>query len=95
MKVETLTPVFVETISKDIEEGKIYISKRYGVAIHLCACGCKGKTVMDFKPLSEDGWDMIEEPDRTITFKPSVGNFNGENPYHAHYYITNNKIVWI
>ena len=30
-----------------------------------------------------------------VVFAMLVGNFNGENPYHAHYYITNNKIEWL
>ena len=33
--------------------------------------------------------------DNKVTLRPSIGNFNGETPYHAHYYITDNKIRWL
>ena len=93
--ITEITPVFVKTIGKPLEEGKYYISKEYGIAIHLCACGCGEETVMDFKPLHADGWTLVENADGTISFTPSIGNWNGQSPYHAHYYITNNKIVWV
>ncbi len=89
--IDILIPVFVETID-EIEEGKLYISRKYGVAIHLCACGCGGKTVMPFNDKT-GGWTMTEKDDK-VSFTPSVGNWAGESPYHAHYFITQNKIVW-
>jgi hypothetical protein len=94
-KIIEVTPVYVEKFPKeeDMEEGKLYISKKYGLSDHLCACGCRGQTVMDFKPIHKDGWELIENPDGTVSFTPSIGNFSGETPYHAHYFITNNKII--
>lgn len=92
MRVSELTPVFVEIIPETLEEGKLYISKEYRTSQHLCVCGCKGKTVL---PLNPDGWNMTENSDGTITLRPSVGNWTGQNPYHAHYHITNNKIEWL
>jgi len=89
-----LMPVFVNEIPLNIEEGKVFISKQFGVAIHLCACGCGGKTVMDLKPHWKDGWTLNENPDGSVSFSPSIGNFIGEKQYHAHYYIVNNKIIW-
>ena len=94
MKTTELIPVYINLLPEIIEEGKVFISKEYGVAIHLCACGCGEKTVMDLKPHWRDGWTLIENPDGTVSFSPSVGNFAGQNPYHAHYFIVNNKIVW-
>lgn len=91
MKINELTPVFVETISDELEEGKLYISEKYKCAIHLCACGCKQKTVT---PLYKNGWTMTKNGGQ-ITLRPSIGNFTGESPYHAHYYITDNKIQWL
>jgi len=85
-----LEPVFVETIDNELEEGKLYISERFKVAIHLCACGCGIKTVT---PTGKDGWVLSNNNDK-ITLRPSIGNFMGENPYHAHYFITDNKIEW-
>lgn len=90
-----ITPVFVETIDKELEEGILYISEKYEVAIHLCACGCKCKTVTPLKTIAGvGGWNLTKNIN-TISLSPSIGNFSGEAPnYHAHYYITNNKIVW-
>lgn len=94
MKITELIPVFVEYIPTEIEKGKVFITKKYCVAVHLCACGCGEKTVMDLKPNWKNGWTLIENPDGTVSFSPSIGNFNGQNPYHAHYFIMNNKIIW-
>lgn len=92
MRLSEIEPVFCDEIPNEIEEGKLYISDLYEVSVHLCACGCKQKTVM---PLGSGEWNYSSSPDKKIvSFNPSIGNFNGENPYHAHYYITNNKIVW-
>ncbi len=91
MRTIEVTPIYLEYIPRELEEGKIYISKEYGVAIHLCACGCVEKTVT---PLGKGGWTLTENEDK-ITLRPSIGNWTGENPYHAHYYITDNKIQWL
>lgn len=90
--IHELTPKQVEYIPKEKEEGILYISKRFNLAIHLCACGCKRESVTPFNDLKE--WKLTEE-NNSITLRPSIGNFNGERPYHAHYYITNNKIQWL
>jgi len=89
--VHYLQPVYCEEIPKDLELGKLYISKRYDVAVHLCACGCGGKAVTPIKP---GEWALSESSDK-VTLRPSIGNWSGENPYHAHYYITDNKIEWL
>lgn len=74
------------------EPGILYISEFYKIAIHLCACGCGMQSVT---PLGDGEWKLTQNEDSTITLRPSIGNFMGQNPYHAHYYITNNKIVWL
>ena len=85
-KVEVI-PVFVEFIPEELVQDKIYISKEYGTAIHLCLCGCGEKAVMNLKPVWNDGWTLIENNDK-ISFTPSVLNNNCPNRYH--YIITNN-----
>jgi len=84
-----IKPKKVEYIPKLMDEGILYISDRFKLAIHLCVCGCKIKTVT---PLDE--WKLTGNDD-FVTLRPSIGNFNGEKPYHAHYYITNNQIQWL
>jgi hypothetical protein len=93
-KTLSVIPVFCEQIPDDIETGMMYISEKFGIAIHLCACGCGQKTVTGLKPHWDDGWSMTNN-NGLVTIRPSIGNFNGENPYHAHYFITNNIIQWL
>lgn len=84
MKLNEIKPVYCDTIPKDLEEGVLYISKQYNTAIHLCACGCKTQTVTPFN--RPDGW-VLTESNGLVTLTPSIGNFSGQNPYHAHYFI--------
>lgn len=94
-KIFTVIPEYVYFMPKkeDMKEGIIYISKEFELAIHLCACGCGFQTVTPFKN-KFGGWDLTDN-DGNITLRPSIGNFSGENPYHAHYYITDGKIEWL
>lgn len=85
-----MKPTYVDYMPDPLESGKLYIS-RFALAIHLCACGCGGKTVT---PLSDKEWKLTDKGG-IVTLRPSIGNFMGENPYHAHYYITDNKIEWL
>jgi hypothetical protein len=94
MKIFELESIFVEEIPEEIEEGKIYISEKYGTTTHLCACGCMGKTITPLKEVWGDGWDLFRNQDK-VTLRPSIGNWAGQSPYHAHYYITENKIEWL
>lgn len=97
MRIYEITPVYIVNCPpwNEMEEGKLYISKEFGIANHLCACGCRQQTPMGFKPHWDNGWNFMENSDGTVSFTPSIGNFMGENPYHAHYFITNNKIIWV
>lgn len=90
-RINELTPVYFEEIPQQIENGILYISEKYGDAIHLCACGCGIQAVT---PLGDGGWTLTKQ-DGKVTIRPSIGNFSGENPYHAHYFITENKIEWL
>ena len=90
-KINELKPVYVEYMPKDKEQGILYISKKFGLACHLCACGCGVNTVT---PIGPGEWSLSNDSEE-ITLRPSIGNFNGERPYHAHYYITKNKIQWL
>ena len=56
-KIFEIKPLFTEQIPDIIEEGVLYISEKYEVAVHLCACGCKGKTVL---PLGYGEWNLRE-----------------------------------
>lgn len=91
MKVSEIKPMYVEFMPDELEEGVLYISERFELAMHLCACGCGEKTVT---PIGSGRW-VVTKVNEQISLRPSIGNWSGESPYHAHYYITNNKIEWL
>jgi hypothetical protein len=96
VKIMELIPVFVDQLPLEVEEGKMYISDKYGISVHLCACGCGVKTFLPFRRVfagQEHGWVHTVQ-DGKVSTTPSIGNWSGENPYHAHYFIVNNKIIW-
>lgn len=97
MKTERLVVKEVERMGdrSKMEQGVLYLSRKFGIAIHLCACGeCKWETVT---PLNEpedekkSGWDYSEGPNGP-TLYPSIGN--QQFPCKSHYWVTDGKIVW-
>jgi hypothetical protein len=69
MKINSIQPFFCEQIPETLQEGKLYISEKYEIAIHLCACGCGQKTVT---PLGKSEWNITNNNGR-ITLRPSIG----------------------
>jgi len=68
------------------DEREVYISERYKCTIHRCLCGCGERTVLPLDPVH--GWVMTKNENGTISFTPSVGNY--QMPCKSHYIITNN-----
>lgn len=87
MKINHIRAEFVEFVPEQIEEGVIYISERYGTAIHKCCCGC-GKEVVT--PLSPAEWS-IQLTNNQISLWPSVGNWSF--PCRSHYVIRRNRVL--
>lgn len=89
MKTQRLMIREVTHISGQLEDGILYVSRKFELAIHLCACGCQGKTVT---PLDDgtSGWVLTEGPDGP-TLHPSIGNQHW--PCKSHYWVTNGAIV--
>jgi hypothetical protein len=86
-----LRPEFVDVVPEELEQGVLYISMAFKVAIHLCACGeCKQDTVTPFNNPTND-WTLTNE-DGLITLHPSIGNF--QMPCKSHYWVKKNKIEW-
>lgn len=93
MRIHELKPKYFTSFPKKKEPGILYISYEFELAVHLCACGCGVETVTPFN--DPDGW-TLKVVDGKVTLRPSIGNWAGEKPtYHAHYYITENKIEWL
>jgi len=97
-RIEELETVLTEYIPETIENGKIYVSHRFSLAIHLCACGCGVKTVTPFytddQPRTDiegPGWHLTQdtEHDNKITLHPSIGN--QQFPCKSHYWVKNGK----
>ncbi len=78
----------VQYVPRQPEPGILYVSEKYGAAVHLCACGCRAKVST---PLSQTGWKLVETP-LGATLTPSVGNW--QLPCRSHYWIRDGKILW-
>lgn len=86
-KAKEFSIQFVEYMPEEIMQGELYISMKYSVVIHLCACGCGEKVVT---PLSPDDWHLKYDGE-TISLYPSIGNWD----FHcqSHYWIRRNKVI--
>lgn len=88
MKIEHITPVFVEFIPDNLDEGRLYISETYQTAIHKCCCGCGEEVVT---PLSPVDW-QFKKGIHGVSLQPSIGNWNYK--CQSHYIISNNTVIW-
>lgn len=79
---------FVEFIPDVIEDHVVYVSLRFGTAVHLCCCGCQNKVVTPLRPTD---WQITFDG-KTISLYPSIGNWSF--PCRSHYWIKNNRIQW-
>jgi len=91
MTIEKLTVEEVVTMPErtKMQDGKLYVSKKYELAIHRCACGCGIETVTPID--KERGWTYMESPEGP-TLHPSIGN--QQLPCKSHYWVQGGKIVW-
>ena len=85
--IKAFSVQFVEYMPELINQGELYISMKYSVVIHLCACGCGEKVVT---PLSPDDWQLKYDGE-TISLYPSIGNWDFQ--CQSHYWIRRNKII--
>lgn len=88
MKQATVIPQFVELMPDQLEDGVLYISEKYGTAIHKCCCGCGQKVVT---PLSPAKW-QLRRSGEAVTLYPSIGNWNFS--CQSHYWIRRNRVEW-
>jgi len=88
MKQSQLSYEIVEFIPEQIREGVLYVSMRYGTAIHKCCCGCGEEVVT---PLNPTDWSIQIEHNK-LTLLPSIGNWSFT--CQSHYFIKKSKVVW-
>lgn len=79
---------YVHYMPKELEPGILYVSKEFGAAAHLCACGCGAKIRT---PLGPTEW-TLEETNSGPTLCPSVGNW--QQACQSHYIICRGEIIW-
>jgi hypothetical protein len=89
MRQSDLRPELVEFIPERMNEGVLYISKKYRTASHLCCCGCKSDVVT---PLNPAKWRLVEHPDGKVSLLPSIGNWSF--PCKSHYFVSRNRVEW-
>ena len=81
---------FLDNIPDELEEGVLYISKKYHTTAHQCACCCGEKVV---NPLNRKyGWILTFDGQR-VSLSPSIGNY--QFPCCSHYYIKENEVLFI
>lgn len=87
-RTEAIRGEFADFIPSRLENGVLYISKKYRTASHLCCCGCGNKVVTPLKP---GGW-AVTSRNGAVSLSPSIGNWSF--PCKSHYWITDNRIEW-
>ena len=78
---------FVEFMPERLESDVIYVSTRFSLVSHMCACGCGEEVVT---PLSSREWQLIYDGESVSLF-PSIGNWKFQ--CRSHYWIEQDKAV--
>jgi hypothetical protein len=86
--IDKIKLLHVEYLPQELEPGILYVSKEFGVAGHLCPCGCGNKIIT---PLGRTEWEFSESK-AEATLYPSIGNW--QLPCRSHYWIRKGKIKW-
>ena len=79
---------FVESTPVELEDRVLYVSVKFRVVVHLCACGCKNKVVTPLRPAK---WEFTFNGD-SISMWPSIGNW--QFPCKSHYLVIRDRIEW-
>ena len=88
MRLDAISCQLVDLAPRPLQPGVLYVSQRYRVAVHLCACGCGEKVVT---PLSPAEW-QVRVQGGLASLHPSIGNWS--MVCRSHYWIRNGRIVW-
>jgi hypothetical protein len=88
MKIEAVTPQYVDELPDELEEGVFYICEAFDLTAHRCCCGC-GENV--FNKLNPAKWRLEKMSDGTVSLFPSVGNW--KYACKSHYWIRANQVI--
>jgi len=86
--VNSIKLLRVHYMPKELEPGVLYVSDEFGVAGHLCPCGCGNKIITPIGPTDWSFSDIGGKP----TLYPSIGNW--QIPCRSHYWIREGIIEW-
>ncbi len=75
-------------LGDQMEEGVVYVSMPYAIAVHLCCCGCGNEVVTPFHPKQ---WRLTFDGE-SISLSPSIGNWSFD--CQSHYWITQDRVMW-
>lgn len=89
MRITRFNPRYIDSFPRPLEEGVLYISHKFGMAAHNCACGC-GHEVMT--PLKATQWELEIDQGGAASLYPSIGNWGF--PCRSHYWIRGNEVMW-
>lgn len=85
----TFSHEFVEFIPEKLDTNVLYVSLRFSLVSHLCACGCGEEVVT---PIAPREWQLIFNGE-TISLFPSIGNWNFK--CRSHYWIDQNRALFL
>jgi hypothetical protein len=88
-RVDHIAVRFVDFIPAQLDDGVLYVSRKYNTAVHRCCCGCGNRVTT---PLTSTGWKLTVDADAP-TLSPSIGN--GAFPCRSHYWVRNGTIRWL
>jgi len=79
----------VHYMPKELKPSVLYVSREFGIAMHLCACGCGSKVKT---PLGPTEWS-VEETKNGPSLRPSIGNW--QQACQSHYWIKHGEVLWV
>jgi len=77
----------VRFMPAELKPGVLYVSNEFGIAAHLCACGCGSKVRT---PLGPTDW-QFNNSDTGPSLYPSIGNWQR---CQSHYFISAGEVIW-
>jgi Family of unknown function (DUF6527) len=88
-RTNQLTPEFVDHVPEAMEPGKLYVSIRFNMAMHVCCCGCGGEVATRISP---SAWKLFYNG-RDVSLWPSIGPSTSE--CRSHYVVCNGAVHWL
>ena len=87
-RLKVFRPEFEDLVPRDLQEGVLYVSIKYGTARHRCCCGCGNEVVT---PITPTDWSLTYDGEN-VSLSPSIGNWS--LPCRSHYWLRRNQVQW-